>query len=73
MKPCAIILAAGRGGRFGLIKQFVEIHRIPLFMYTVIHFSSMPCIITVPAQDVSRAKQMVRDSGVTGKIYVIPG
>lgn len=73
MKPCALILAAGRGGRFGMTKQFVEIHKLPLFMYTVINFSSMPCVITIPEKDLARAKKMVKDSGVQGKIYLIPG
>lgn len=43
MKKYGIILAAGRGKRFGLLKQFFLIKDKPLFIYSVMAFEKSVC------------------------------
>jgi 2-C-methyl-D-erythritol 4-phosphate cytidylyltransferase len=43
MKNYGIILAAGKGKRFGGLKQFFLINNIPLFLYSTIAFQQSNC------------------------------
>jgi len=43
MKNYGIILAAGKGKRFGGLKQFFLINNIPLFIYSTIAFQNSNC------------------------------
>jgi 2-C-methyl-D-erythritol 4-phosphate cytidylyltransferase len=47
-KPTIIILAGGSGKRFGMAKQFVPIHNIPVFIYTLKKFEGHSIVLTVP-------------------------
>jgi len=50
MQKVSIILAGGSGKRFGLTKQFVPIHNIPLFIYTLKIFEGTQRLLVVPKE-----------------------
>lgn len=55
MKPIAIVLAGGNGGRFGELKQFTKINNVPLLIHTLQTFKDYNCILTVPSQYINAA------------------
>jgi len=68
----AIILAGGSGERFGMTKQFVSVHNIPVFIYTLITFKQFTKVITVPEEYKDIAENGV-ESNIIGNAHIING
>lgn len=60
MKTKVIILAGGKGVRFGATKQFVRINGVPLFIYTLKSLEKFDKIVTVPRKYLKDALRMVK-------------
>lgn len=73
MKPCAIVLAAGKGGRFGTKKQFLDIDGLPLFLHSVKKFNDLTVVVTVPKEDIVQASMMLTKSGIDRQVFIIEG
>ncbi|MEO0206119.1 MAG: 2-C-methyl-D-erythritol 4-phosphate cytidylyltransferase [candidate division WOR-3 bacterium] len=76
MKVFAIIVGAGRGRRFGGLKQFVEFQGKPLLVYTIEHFEKNryvnSVIVVVPQRMVARTGRLVKEYRL-GKVRSIVG
>ncbi|MEO0124573.1 MAG: 2-C-methyl-D-erythritol 4-phosphate cytidylyltransferase, partial [candidate division WOR-3 bacterium] len=77
MKVFAIIVGAGKGKRFGGLKQFVEIFGKPLIVHTAECFEKNKfvdkIIVVVPENMIKKAERLVKNFGLK-KIYkIVPG
>ncbi len=77
MKVFVIIVGAGKGKRFGGLKQFVEIFGKPLIVHTIACFEKNRAvnkiIIVVPKNMIKKTKKLMKNFGFK-KIYrVVPG
>lgn len=76
--PCfGIIAAAGRGRRFGGLKQLIRVQGRPLLYYSVIAFERCPrvtgyVIVTVP-EELSRVGRLAASWGPRRLMAVVPG
>ncbi len=50
METVAIILAGGKGERFGSLKQFLSIHNIPVFIHTLNKFDGFQKVLVISEQ-----------------------
>ncbi len=63
-KVIAIILAGGSGKRFGMLKQFIPIHNIPVCIYTLKKFSNLHKIFVVPKKYYKMAKTIIEHNKI---------
>ncbi|HOS98784.1 MAG TPA: 2-C-methyl-D-erythritol 4-phosphate cytidylyltransferase [Deltaproteobacteria bacterium] len=75
MPPDALIVAGGKGLRFGCKKQFLEILGIPVLKRTVhcfeVHGGFARIVVVVPAQDIPEAQRMLAGSAV--ELIIVQG
>lgn len=57
METVAIILAGGKGERFGGLKQFLPINGIPVFIHTLWKFTNLPKILVIPENSIKEVVQ----------------
>ena len=73
----AIIVAAGKGTRFGGKKQFMRVQGLPLFVYATRVFDNQPSVkditIVVPKRDILKTKKQVRDLGFKKVRHIVAG
>lgn len=67
-----IILAGGKGLRFGATKQFVKFNEIPLFIYTLQKFNGYRKILTIPLKYRKQIIQIIKKYKINN-ISVITG
>lgn len=72
----AIIVAAGKGRRFGGLKQFMPFQGKPLFLHSLAAFEACrniaEIVLAVPRAKITYARRTVRNAGVT-KVHTIVG
>jgi 2-C-methyl-D-erythritol 4-phosphate cytidylyltransferase len=77
MENCAIVVAAGRGKRFGGYKQFHNFRNRPLLYYTLLTFERSRLIKTVilvaPKGMISRSLAIVKKYGLSKVKMIVPG
>lgn len=77
VKVFAIIVGAGKGRRFGGLKQFVEFNGKPLIVYTAECFERNSfvdkIIVVVPKNMVKKTEKLMKDFGLRKVYRVIPG
>lgn len=70
----AIIVGAGRGRRFGGLKQFIDFYGKPLLIHTTEIFAKCPLIdliiIVVPKQMIKKTKSLLENYGIK-KVYAV--
>ena len=72
-KTIVIILAGGEGKRFGLSKQFISIHNIPLFIYTLKKFKNYQVILTIPEEYKDLVENNIKSNNCSKNIVIIKG
>jgi len=55
-----LITAGGNGSRFGMMKQFVPIHGVPVFVYILKTCKNYPIVLTLPKNTFAIAKNCIR-------------
>lgn len=76
-KIAALVLAAGKGSRFGgdTPKQFLPLDETPMFLYSV--DALMPFVdrlfVVTSEEDVLRTERILEDAGLMGEVEVIAG
>lgn len=79
MDALGLIVAAGRGERFGgdLPKVFVELRGVPLFLWALRAYDACPAIsrtlLSVTAEHLARAESLCREVGLSKPWEVIAG
>jgi 2-C-methyl-D-erythritol 4-phosphate cytidylyltransferase len=72
-----IILAAGRGTRFGKLKQFVRVRAKPLLYYSLRAFELCPAVseyvVVTNPEKISLVRRMVRDFRAQKVRMIVPG
>lgn len=67
MSHSVVIVAGGSGKRFGLKKQFLDLKGIPVLKRAVSCFVTHPwvdrVVVVVPEEDLSRAQEILSDTG----------
>jgi 2-C-methyl-D-erythritol 4-phosphate cytidylyltransferase len=73
----AIIVAAGKGRRFGGLKQFSSVRGRPLFLYSLAAFeqcrSIASIVLAVPKARLDYVRRIVRNAGMTKVTQVVAG
>jgi 2-C-methyl-D-erythritol 4-phosphate cytidylyltransferase len=59
METVAIILAGGKGERFGGLKQFIPINGVPVFIHTLWKFANLHKILVVPKGSKRKVTQLL--------------
>ena len=72
MRSVAIILAGGKGERFGMMKQFVPILNVPVFIHTLFKFNNLPKILVIPEQFHSMVRQIIKHNKVED-VFLVSG
>jgi 2-C-methyl-D-erythritol 4-phosphate cytidylyltransferase len=72
-KTIVIILAGGEGKRFGLSKQFISIHNIPLFIYTIKKFKDFQIVLTIPEEYRDLVENNIKSNNCSKNIVIIKG
>ena len=62
-KVC-IVLAGGEGTRFGLTKQFIPVHNIPVFIYTLKNLANINKIIVIQERFIEMAKDIIKENNI---------
>jgi len=73
MNEVAIILAGGKGRRFGTNKQFVSFNGIPLFIYTLRKFSAYTKIVTIPRKFSKQAQNYINKYKIKDVVIINGG
>ena len=73
MNTKVIILAGGRGSRFGAVKQFVPFHNKPLFIYTLKALSNFDKVLVVPKKYIKEVKKYIKKYKINNIEIVIGG
>jgi len=68
-----IILAGGKGVRFGTAKQFVKIYNIPLFVYTLKQFSNFDKILVIPQKYYKYTLNLIKKYNISNIIIIKGG
>jgi 2-C-methyl-D-erythritol 4-phosphate cytidylyltransferase len=74
METVAIILAGGKGERFGGLKQFTPIHDTPVFIHTLWKFANLHKILVIPKESRKEAVQLLKKYSLSiENLYLIIG
>jgi 2-C-methyl-D-erythritol 4-phosphate cytidylyltransferase len=75
----ALIVAAGRGSRFGpgRSKQFIALNGIPVLMHTILAFdrysSTMPILVVLPPDEITRWSELCVEHHFDRPVTIAPG
>lgn len=73
----AIIVAAGKGRRFGGLKQFISFRGRPLLLFSLTAFEQCrniaSIVLAVPKAKINYARRIVRNAGLTKVTHVVAG
>lgn len=76
-KTAALILAAGKGSRFGgeTPKQFLLLDEVPMLLYSIDRILPVAdrLIVVTGACDIKRTEQILEDAGLSSEVQVIAG
>jgi len=77
MSNCALIVAAGKGTRFGQPKQFYNFHGRPLFLYALEQFEKNSAIdmiiLVVPKHKIRFTQNLIKKFGYKKTRHIVSG
>lgn len=69
----AIVLAGGRGERFGTYKQYVQVCGKPIYVHTLLKFQGIPTILVVPEEHREKVGDTVESVYGLSNVNVVGG
>jgi 2-C-methyl-D-erythritol 4-phosphate cytidylyltransferase len=77
MKYAAIITAGGGGQRFGMLKQFIPINGVPIFIVTLKKFIASQgfsaIILTAPEDSIEMVKELLKSYRLLTRVKIVSG